>query len=283
MSTQRRTILLGADGSAPSDRAIGWAADEAARTGKALLILHVVETATLDLPGRTTDGISEALAESGDQILREGRDLAVKRQPQLAVETMLVHERNVPAGLRQYAGEAAEIVIGHRGRGGFAGLLLGSTGLRLAGHYPGPLIVVRDQDGTATGEVVVGLDLAEDPGPVLEHAFTAATVRGAQLRVLHAWHPTALAVESGIDLQITADTFRGHLTAALAPWRDRYPDIKVVEDVVLGHPVDMLATASAHADLVVVGSRGRSFPLGSVSHGVIHHAHCPVAVVRPYD
>ncbi|WP_412520716.1 universal stress protein [Actinomadura madurae] len=145
------------------------------------------------------------------------------------------------------------------------------------------MIVVRDQAGTAAGEVVAGLDLAEDPGPVLDHAFAAATVRGARLRVLHAWHPPALTVESGVDLQITAGTYRGHLAAALAPWRNRHPDVEVVEDVVVGHPVDMLATASAHADLVVVGSWGRSFSIGSVSHGVIHHARCPVAVVRPYD
>ncbi|URN05300.1 universal stress protein [Actinomadura madurae] len=58
MSDQRSTILVGTDGSTPSDRAIGWAADEAARYGKILRILHVVETSTLDLPGHTTDGIS---------------------------------------------------------------------------------------------------------------------------------------------------------------------------------------------------------------------------------
>jgi nucleotide-binding universal stress UspA family protein len=196
---------------------------------------------------------------------------------------MLVHERNVPAGLRQYAGDAAEVVIGYRGRGGFAGLLLGSTGLRLAGRYPGPVIVVRDRSGDAAGEIVAGLDLTGDPGPVLDHAFAAAAARGARLRALHAWHPAPLAVESGVDLQITANTLREQLAAALAPWRSRHPDAKVAEDVVIGHPVETLALASAGAGLVVVGSRGRSFPLGSVSHGVIHHARCPVAVVRPYE
>ncbi|MCP9948989.1 universal stress protein [Actinomadura madurae] len=283
MSDQRSTILVGTDGSTPSDRAIGWAADEAARYGKILRILHVVETSTLDLPGHTTDGISEGLVESGNQILRNGQSLALQRQPGLKVETVLVHDRDVPAGLRRYAGEAVEVVIGHRGRGGFTELLLGSTGLRLAGHYPGPVIVVRDQTGTTAGEVVVGLDLTEDPEPALDYAFAAAAARGARLRALHAWRPAPLAAKAGVDLQGAARTLLNHLAAVLAPWQDRHPDIEIVRDVVIGHPVDELVESGATADLVVVGSRGRSFPLGSVSHGVIHHARCPVAVVRPYD
>ncbi|TYB43932.1 universal stress protein [Actinomadura chibensis] len=283
MSTRRTTILAGADGSASSDHAIGWAADEAAHTGTALRILHVVETATLDRPGHTTDGISEALVKSGNRILEDARALALRRRPALRVETMLVHDRTVAAGLRQYADEATAVVVGHRGRGGFTGLLLGSTSLRLAGHYPGPVIVVRDGGDTATDEVVVGLDLAEDPAPVLDHAFAAAAVRGGLLRVVHAWRPPALAIEARVEWPILADSLRGRLATALAPWRERYPQVKVVKDVVAGHPIEALATVSAGAALVVVGSRGRSVPLGSVSHGVIHHAHCPVAVVRPYE
>ncbi|MER7542919.1 universal stress protein [Actinomadura sp.] len=283
MSAERATVLAGIDGSAASDHAITWAADEAARFGKDLNLVHVVETATLDLPGRTTDGISEELVREGDRILREGRDRALRRRPELTVETMLVHDRNVPAGLRQYSGDAVEIVVGHRGRGGFAGLLLGSTALRLTGHYPGPVIVVRDQAEDGAGEVVVGLDLDEEPGAALGYAFAAAAARGTRLRALHAWRPAPLALESGADLRIAADALRERLAAALAPWRGRHPGVEVAEDVVIGHPVEALGRASAGAGLVVVGSRGRSFPLGSVSHGAVHHARCPVAVVRPYE
>ncbi|MEV4678377.1 MULTISPECIES: universal stress protein [Actinomadura] len=283
MSAQRTTVLVGVDGSSASDHAITWAADEAARFGKSLNLVHVVESATLDLPGRTTDGISEELVRAATRILEDGRAQALRQQPELTVETMLVHERNVPAGLRQYAGDATEVVVGHRGRGGFAGLLLGSTALRLAGRYPGPVIVVRGQDEPASGEIVIGLDLVEDPAAALDHAFAAAAAREARLRALHAWHPAPLAVEAGVDLQIIADTRREHLAATLAPWRTRHPDVEVIEDVVIGHPVEALGRTSAGAGLVVVGSRGRSFPLGSVSHGLIHHARCPVAVVRPYE
>lgn len=278
MSTQRTAVLVGTDGSAHSDRAIGWAADEAARRGRELHILHVLETPTKTAPG-DTGGDAASLVDAWNPVLRAGRDAALRRHPRLKVETMLVHDRTVAGGLRHYTGEAAEVVVGHRGRGGFASLLLGSTGLHLAGHHPGPVVIVRGHSDTPIGEVVVGLDLAEDPGPALDHAFAAAAARGARLRVLHAWRPAANAAGS----DPAANSRYDRLAALLAPWRERDPDLKVVEDVVIGHPVQTLAQASAEADLVVVGSRGRSFPLGSVGHGVVHHAHCPVAVVRPRD
>ncbi|WP_141576788.1 universal stress protein [Actinomadura sp. WMMA1423] len=281
MSTKRTAILVGTDGSASSDRAICWAADEAARLGKELHVLHVLETPTKTAPGNTGGEVA-ALVDSWNPVLRAGRDAALRRHPGLKVETMLVHDRTVAGGLRHYTGEAVEVVVGHRGRGGFASMLLGSTGLHLAGQYPGPVVIVRGHSDTPLGEVVVGLDLSEDPAPALDHAFAAAEARDARLRVLHTWRPAASSAGSGVDVELAANARYDRLAAALAPWRRRHPDLKVVEDVVIGHPVQMLAQASAEADLVVVGSRGRSFPLGSVGHGVIHHAHCPVAVVRPY-
>ncbi|XRQ06619.1 universal stress protein [Actinomadura welshii] len=282
MSTERRTILVGADGSAPSDLAVAWAADEAARTGGELRIVHVVETAMLDVPGRTTDGIVEELTESGMRILRDAEALALKRQPRLAVETGVVQEPDVPSGLRRYAGESAAVVVGHRGRGGFTGLLLGSTGLRLTASYPGPVIVVRDRADITADEVVVGVDLDEDPAAVLDYAFAAAEAREAPLRVVHVRRPAPLAVEARVDRRDATEKARERLTALLAPWRERHPDVKVGEEVFIGHPVDALATASRNAGLVVVGSRERLLPIGSVGHGVTHHARGPVAVVRSY-
>ncbi|MFI7154627.1 universal stress protein, partial [Nonomuraea sp. NPDC050022] len=70
----------------------------------------------------------------------------------------------------------------------------------------------------------------------------------------------------------------------LASWRERHPQVNVIADVRCAHPVNALATAGDRADLLVVGSHGRnaieSIVLGSVSRGVLHHAHCTVTVVR---
>ena len=77
---------------------------------------------------------------------------------------------------------------------------------------------------------------------------------------------------------------RLRLEAELEPWREKYPDVRLLAEAVPGHPGHLLAVASQHAALVVVGSRGRGTLtetlLGSVSQAVLHHAHCPVAVLR---
>jgi nucleotide-binding universal stress UspA family protein len=73
------------------------------------------------------------------------------------------------------------------------------------------------------------------------------------------------------------------LSDALRGWREKYPQVTVRMDVVLLHPAEALLNASRAADLLVVGRRtdpqmteGR---LGPVTHAVLHHARCPVAVV----
>lgn len=276
------TIVVGVDGSASSERALRWAAAEAARWGMPLRVVHVAVPWIRTLPSRLLPSLERPFTGHGEHILERARGLVSKQHPDVPVEARFAHAETVAAGLPPLAECAYELVLGSRGLGGFSGLLLGSTGLRLAGHVPGPVILVRGPEERQSGEVVAGLDLKEDPAPVPEYAFAAASVRGARVRAVHAWRPAPLAVEAGVDLQAVRRAHREHLTELLAPWRERRPGIGVVEDDFISHPVDALIGASAHADLVVVGTRGRSGPaLGSVSHGVVHYAHCPVAVVRP--
>ena len=74
------------------------------------------------------------------------------------------------------------------------------------------------------------------------------------------------------------------LAESVAGVRAAHPDVVLVQEAVPVSPGQALVDASANASLVVVGSHGRGYfeglLLGSVSHDVLHRAHCPVVVVR---
>lgn len=280
-------IVVGTDGSPPAGLAVEWAAEEAARMDRPLHIVNATERWFYDLPFHPAPGLSESLSETGERVLAEAVDRARKIRPDVQITTEIIFQAP-PYALREAAEGAYEVVVGHRGVGGLAGMLLGSTGLRLAGHAPGPVVVVRGETHGGRGEVLAGVDGSPGSAAALGHAFAAAAARGAWVRAVHAWElpPAAIAGTYAAALRRAAATVGERLTATLRPWRERYPAIRVIEETPPGHPVGELVARSARADLLVVGAhRGlmRGPHLGSVSHGVIHHAGCPVAVVRPRD
>ncbi|MEU9836460.1 universal stress protein [Streptosporangium sp. NPDC048047] len=280
-------VLVGTDGSAPARAAVRWAADDAVRRGWALRIVHVCEPWTYDLPLQTPPGFRDSMAEYCRGMLESAADLAREHAPQLEVDAVLEPGRIVEV-LRREAADAREVVVGSRGLGGFTGMLLGSVSLALAGHVNASVVVVKGEPREQpAGEVVVGFDGSAHSVAALEYAFEDAARRGARLHAVHTWQmpvvgPGATAYTPLIE-EIAASE-RHIIKDALAPWRDKYPQVEVTETVVCGHPVAVIRDASRNADLVVVGSRGLgragSALLGSVSHGVLHHSHCPVAVVR---
>jgi nucleotide-binding universal stress UspA family protein len=154
-------------------------------------------------------------------------------------------------------------------------MLLGSTGLRVAGHIARPVIVVRGETRERRGEVLVGVDFSDESALALQYAFDAASIRGAWVRAVHA---------CPVTVHHAAAVAQERLADAVAPWRAKFPDVRVIEQAPPGQAVNELAERSVRAALLVVGYRGgsalRGLYLGSVSHGVIHHADCPVAVVR---
>ncbi|MGI5202435.1 universal stress protein [Spirillospora sp. CA-108201] len=275
-------IVVGTDGSVAASRAVDWAAGEAALRHRRLHIVHAAEIWPYQLRRFTPPDPAERASPAGHAVLLEAEGRARERRPELRVTTALVVNAT-PDALRDEADKAFELVVGHRGHGGFAGLSLGSVGLRMAGRTAVPLVIVRD-GGAGRGEVVVGYDVAEEPGEALRYAFDAAAVRGARLRVVHAWRLSVDMAEAAyaIDEERLNDERRARVIEAYAPLYARYPMVDVVNDVLVGHPVSELVRASRTADLVVVGAhphRWGLFRLGSIGHGVIHHAECPVAVV----
>ncbi|MGJ6964344.1 universal stress protein [Streptosporangium sp. G11] len=134
---------------------------------------------------------------------------------------------------------------------------------------------------------MVGFDGSDHSAAALEYAFEEAARRQAGLRAIHTWQMPVVGPGATVYTPLVEDILaaeRRVSTDTLAPWREKYPRIEVEQTLVCGHPVGVIYEASADADLVVVGCRGLgrfgSAVLGSVSHGVLHHARCPVAVLR---
>ncbi|WP_440073782.1 universal stress protein [Streptosporangium sp. OZ121] len=279
-------VVVGVDGSSPADSAVEWAVDDAVRRGCALKIVHVCEPWPGDIPLQTPPGFRDSVTEYGQEVLERATALARERAPRLEVETLLEAGR-VSEVLRREAEDAEQVVLGSRGLGGFTGLLLGSVSLTLAGHVATPVVVVRGAPERTYDRVVVGFDGSDHSAVALEYAFEEAARRGAGLRAIHTWQMPVVGPGAMVYTPLVEDILaaeRQVCAGTLTPWREKYPRVEVEQTLVCGHPVGVLCEASAAADLVVVGSRGLgrfgSAVLGSVGHGVLHHARCPVAVVR---
>ncbi|WP_063910184.1 universal stress protein [Herbidospora yilanensis] len=271
-------VVVGVDGSRQALAAVLWAVDDAERHGRDLRIVHVVPPVVLG--GRPYErALDDAAREEGERMLTEAADLAAESRADVRTTTELLYG-DATEILRAQAVDAAAVVVGSRGLNGFAGLLLGSVAMGLAGQVAVPVVVVHGAPAVMRREIVAGLDPEDDVHPALDYAFEEARARGSRLRVVYAWD-----MPSGrLDPEIIAQALRERARGVLAPWTERYPMVEPAVSVVRGNAVAALCQASVRADLVVVGSRGRgtirSAVLGSVSHGVLHHASCPVAVVR---
>ncbi|MEV1249405.1 universal stress protein [Nonomuraea sp. NPDC050022] len=277
-------IIAGVDGSTPSTAAVEWAADDALRMGVELRIVHAVDRRLYDAIRFPAADQEELLRKAAGKVLEAAEATARARQPTVEVSTRSLD--GAPAAVLQEQ-EAGELVIGNRGLGGFAGALLGSVTMQVAGQAHCPVVVVRAEPCERVGEIGVGVDDADTCEPALGYAFEQARLRGATLRLIYAWQLPVhnFAPEISYDLGEVRAAQREVVSKRLAGWRAKYPQVKVIEDVQNVHPVDALTSTAC--DLIVVGSHGRgalgSLVLGSVSRGVLHHARCPVAVVRSAD
>ncbi|GAA2631379.1 universal stress protein [Dactylosporangium fulvum] len=287
------TVVVGVDGSADSLRAAEWAAADAARRGRPLSIVHAYLWPAMYAPMAVPlpPSFEENLREAAEHVLGEAAQRARSVAPSLDVSTDMPMQQ-ATAALVDASRHAATVVVGNRGRGGFTGLLLGSVGVELAAHAACPVVVVRHEDrphSADAGRVLVGVDGSHDAEHALRFAFEQASFRGVGLTVVHAYQwPVSTGPGDMIPLvydeEGLQDNERRALAESVTGWIGKYPDVDVRRAMVRGQPAAVLAELSAGAELLVVGSRGRGgftgLLLGSTSQAVIHHAACPVAVVR---
>lgn len=283
-------ITAGVDGTDESLAALAWAAREAVRRDVALRVVHAwrfQSAAAAEVADR--DAQEQWVRASVQQAVAE----VAERHPGLPVTTDVV-EGDAVETLAAALAESEMLVLGSRGHGVVVGFLLGSVGQQVIAEATRPVVLVRAGDQSSTEvaghEIVVGQHGApEDSAPALRFAFETAAARGATVRAVRAWTLPPVFSYSPASLKLLDDAGglepyeRKALAAALAPWRERFPDVPVVEHVEIGSAGQVLLSVSGRAQLVVVGRRAHRTAvgarIGSVAHGVLHHADCPVAVV----
>jgi nucleotide-binding universal stress UspA family protein len=282
-------VVAGVDGSEDALRATEWAAREAVLHRAPLRIVAVPA-----MPPRMSPGPAGRPAFAGT-IHRATRDVlarAVQRaaelEPGLAIQAETLSGSPAAALLRQ-AQDASMLVVGSRGAGGFSAMLLGSVSRYLATHAPCPVVVAREETMAVHREIVVGVRDPDEFAAVLGFAFGEAALRNARLLAVHAWSwclpgvqpagTLAGAQRAAVNPAEVSAAVGERLDAALAPWREKYPQLRTGWEVVHAHPGRILASLSALADLVVLGHRQGGSALGSVTHAVLNHAHGPVVTV----
>ncbi|TDC86771.1 universal stress protein [Actinomadura sp. 7K507] len=282
-------VLVGFDGSPAAERALHWAAAEASVRR---LPLHICHAWNWPYPQRPEDRDAMGIVHGmGALTLDDGVRLAREAVPGLDVRPVLL--KGAPSGaLLTAAVDAALIVVGARGGGGFDRLPLGSTAVNVPAHANRPVVVVpaRQRAGVAR-RIVVGVDGSPASEAALRFALREARLQDASVTLVCAWwDPAVLPGPDRLpftDPQAIKEQARARFTSTVGPCLVDYPDITVQDRFVSERAQRALADSARDAMLLVVGDRGiGSSPatlLGAVTRAVLHEVQNPVAVVHERD
>ena len=281
-----KPIVAATDGSVESLQAVDWAAREAVLRGAPLRIVSAAALLPRMIGGHAMsdyDTVTDTIREHRDQALAAAIERAAQTAPGLLVDAD--HLDGPPAEAVTEAGSGAlMLVVGSRGNGAFAAMILGSVSRYVATHAACPVVVVREETGAAHRQVCVGVGDLENSAS-LTFAFEEAALRKASLIAVHSWHlpdsdiSRAGSIFTEPESYVVQTETAKRLEQLLDNWRAKYPDVPVSQDVVHGHPGRALAGLSARADLVVLGRRAAHHGPASVLHAVLNHAHGPVVTV----
>lgn len=294
MSTPNReqAVIAGVDGSETALGGVRWAAEFASGQGLPLRLVHAVPRLEWHFAGvELPDGPDRGSA-GADAALAAAHDAVRSAHPELAVSAEAV--RGSVAETLVAAAESARLLV--IGSGATDHRTLGGHVIRITHRVQCPVTVWRNPVARRTGKplpVVVGVDDSDESARALAEAFEIARGLRAPLTVVHMWEITAavgmgdLGGQSDMDwqlLDLLQSRQRQRMDELVEPLAAKYPNAhvtKVFQDI---GPAKGLAALSREAQLVVVGSHGRgrvaTAVLGSVSQNLIHHAECPVLLVR---
>ncbi len=282
-----REIIVCADGSTQSLVACRAAAELARKFDSHITVINVFNAYYADpaymgvwAMSTNSDDIKEMMTTQKAAIEQSVRPVFEAT----GVPFQLIQESGHPTSviLRVAEQKGADlIVLGSRGKGGFENLLLGSVSDSVLHHAKCPVLIAHGDSETCreTGfkRVLLATDGSTEAWKATKTALTLSRSFNLSLDVLNVTEKDASEAEETCLL----DQIRWDLDC-----RAKEHNVSFCLNYESGNPAEMiLRFADEHeTDLIVLGSRGRggfkSLLLGSVSHQVIHHAHCPVLIVR---
>ncbi len=296
------TILVGVDGSAGSQRALAWAAEDAAARGAIVEAVTVCRGGGDDMEERyvpyiTSHPMNRPLHPKVEEARRRLAAMvsqAAGMHPGVEMTRQVLQGDDPGEVLCRRAERADVLVVGSRGRGAVSSRLLGSVSVRCAHHSPCTAVIVPE-GGSDTprrapdraGRIIVGVDMSEGSRDALGWAIGEAAARGDVVRAVTVWGRT---YSYGADVYSPSDDEVGvrakrALDVLVSEVAGGAPAVAIETLADEGDPGARLCALARDADLLVVGRRGHgaltSLLLGSVAGTCAHHSPVPVAIVRP--
>lgn len=297
MSLFPTRVLLATDGSREAELAAKTAVGLAQKTGSQLHVVHVLlwplhtddpSSFGPEVRGRLERGARAKLDElvggieaSGAEV--KGSHLALGRPDAEIID----RAEEIGAGL---------IVVGSRGLGTIRRALTGSVSDSVVHHAHCPVIVVRGEPVEFPTRILVATDGSEEANLAASTAVGLATSTGSELHLIYVGHMANVFYDTGGAMVLEPELQREMEERAEATTGARLEELaqEVREaggeiagaHARVGYPDAQIVGLAGRlgAGLIVIGSRGlgplRRALMGSVSSNVVHHAHCPVMVVR---
>ena len=276
-------FVVGVDGSDHSRVALQWAAAAADAAGVPVRAVQSwIHPRSAVLPIAPVPVSAEEMDEQTQQAITAVITDTLGSTAAVTTDVL----RGPPAGaLLGTVTPDSVLVLGTRGLGGFAGLLLGSVSQECVEYASCPVVVVRTDRTVGDGDVIlVGKDGSEGAQRALAWAHGLASATGAKLRAVHAWR----AVESERSPR-TGERLQARAAAAVEGWTQQAGDEIDTDEIdseeMEGDPRAVLVKAAERfaPALTVVGRRGsgglRSMRLGSTANHLVRHSPTNVVVV----